>query len=124
MFRKVEDFKNAWKYEAEMTGKVLGTLTDASLGQRVTSEGRTLGFLGWHLTVTLGEMLGHVGLKIDAPEQDAECPTSAAAIAAVLIIRQESVPPDQLVKVYRTHGCTCAWCCSSASRRGGGPRDP
>jgi uncharacterized damage-inducible protein DinB len=82
MFRNIEDFQKAWKYEAEMTEKVLGTLTDASLGQKVTSEGRSLGFLGWHLTVTLAEMLGHVGLIIDAPEQEAECPLSAAGIAA------------------------------------------
>ena len=82
MFRNIEDFQKAWQYEAEMTGKVLGTLTDVSLGQKVTADGRSLGFLGWHLTVTLGEMLGHVGLKIDAPEQDAECPPSAAEIAA------------------------------------------
>lgn len=82
MFRKVEDFQKAWKYEAEMTGKVLGSLTDASLGQKVTSDGRSLGFLGWHLTLTLGEMLGNVGLKIEAPEQEAECPSSAAEIVA------------------------------------------
>ena len=62
MFRKIEDFQKAWKYEAEMTGKVLSTLTDASLDQRVTADGRTLGFLGWHLTLTLGEMLGHASL--------------------------------------------------------------
>jgi uncharacterized damage-inducible protein DinB len=48
----------------------------------VTPEGRTLGFLGWHLTLTLGEMLGHTGLTIDAPEQEAECPATAAEIAA------------------------------------------
>ena len=94
MFRKVEDFQKAWQYEAEMTGKVLGTLTDASLGQKVTPDGRSLGFLGWHLTVTLGEMLGHVGLKIDAPEQEAECPTSAAEIAAVYEKAAKSVAKE------------------------------
>src|SRR5688500_16838273 len=94
MFRKVEDFQKAWKYEAEMTGKVLTTLTDASLGQKVTPDGRTLGFLGWHLTLTLGEMLGHVGLKIDAPEQDAECPSSAAEIAAAYEKAAKSVAEE------------------------------
>ena len=82
MFRKVEDFQKAWQYEAEVTGKVLSTLTDVSLAQRVTSEGRTLGFLGWHLTQTLGEMLGLVGLEIEAPEQEANCPSTAVEIAA------------------------------------------
>lgn len=82
MIRTIKDFQKAWAYEAEMTGKVLRTLTDASLEQRVTSDGRTLGFLGWHLAVTLGEMLALVGLKINAPEVDSECPANAAEIAA------------------------------------------
>ena len=83
MLRKIEDFQKDWAYEAEMTGKILNTLTDASLGQKVNEDGRTLGFLGWHLTQTLGEMLGLVGLKIDAPDFDLECPASAKEIAAV-----------------------------------------
>lgn len=82
MLRKIEDFQKDWAYEAEMTGKVLNTLTDASFNQKVNEDGRTLGFLAWHLTQTLGEMLGLVGLKIDAPGFDLECPTSAAEIAA------------------------------------------
>jgi uncharacterized damage-inducible protein DinB len=81
MLRKIEDFQKDWEYEAESTGKILNALTDESLSQKVTPDGRSLGFLAWHLTQTLGEMLGLVGLKIDAPAMDTECPTSAAAIA-------------------------------------------
>ena len=54
MFRNIEDFQTAWGYEAEMTGKLLLALTDESLGQKVSDGGRTLGFIGWHLAVTLG----------------------------------------------------------------------
>lgn len=82
MFRKIEDFQKAWSYEAEMTGKALTNLTDDSLSQKVTEDGRTVGFIGWHLAITNGEMLGLVGLTIDAPAVDSECPTSAAEIAA------------------------------------------
>ncbi len=82
MIRRIEDFQKDWTYETEMTGKVLQALTDESLGQKVSENGRTLGFLGWHLTQTLGEMLGLVGLKIDAPGFDQECPTFAAEISA------------------------------------------
>ncbi|MEO7673327.1 MAG: DinB family protein [Pyrinomonadaceae bacterium] len=82
MLRTIEDFKKDWAYEAEMTGKVMQTLTDSSLGQKVSDTGRSLGFLGWHLTQTLGEMLGLVGLKIDAPGFDLECPSAAVDIAA------------------------------------------
>ncbi len=81
MLRKIEDFQKDWAYEAEMTTKVLRTLTNESLGQKVTPEGRSLGFLGWHLTQTLGEMLALVGLKIAAPEETAECPAEASEIA-------------------------------------------
>lgn len=83
MFRKIEDFQKAWAYEAEMTGKALLNLNDTALSQKVTEDGRTLGFIGWHLAITNGEMLGLVGLTIDAPAVDSECPTSAAEIAAV-----------------------------------------
>lgn len=82
MLRKIEDFQKDWAYEVESTGKVLNALTDESLLQKVTDEGRSLGFLGWHLTQTLGEMLGLVGLKIDAPGFTEDSPAKAADIAA------------------------------------------
>ncbi len=97
MLRKIEDFQKDWAYEVEMTGKVLNTLTDASLTQKVTEDGRSLGFLGWHITQTLGEMLGLVGLKIDAPAFTEECPTNAAEIAAAYEKAAKSVT-DEIAK--------------------------
>ncbi|HEV8593851.1 MAG TPA: DinB family protein [Pyrinomonadaceae bacterium] len=94
MLRKIDDFQKDWAYEAEMTGKVLNTLTDESLGQTVTPDGRSLGFLGWHLTQTLGEMLANVGLKVDAPGFDLECPTKAADIAAAYEKAAKSVTDE------------------------------
>jgi len=94
MLRKIEDFQKDWAYETEMTGKVLNTLTNESLGQKVTDDGRTLGFLGWHLTQTLGEMLGQVGITIDGPKHDTECPTAAAEIAAVYENAAKSVADE------------------------------
>jgi len=97
MFRKIEDFKKAWAYETEMTGKVLKALNDASLPQKVNDDGRSLGFLGWHLTLSLGEMPGLVGLKIDAPENTAECPASSSVIAAAYEKAARSVS-DEITK--------------------------
>ncbi len=91
MFRNIEDFRTAWDYEAEMAGKVLLNLTDESLNTKVYDDGRTLGYLGWHLTLTLGEMLGKVGLTIDAPAEDAQCPMSAAEITRLYGIGAKSV---------------------------------
>ena len=94
MLRKIEDFQKDWAYEMEMTGKVLNSLTAESLNQKVTPEGRTLGFLGWHLTQTLGEMLGLVGLKIDGPAHDAECPAEVSVIAAAYEKAAKSVAEE------------------------------
>jgi len=81
MYRSIEDFKRDWAYEAEQTVKLFRNLTDQSLNQKVTENGRSLGFLVWHLTQTLGEMPEKVGLKIDAPALDAAVPSEASAIA-------------------------------------------
>jgi uncharacterized damage-inducible protein DinB len=97
MLRKIEDFQKDWAYEAEMTTKLLNTLTDGSLEQKVTPDGRGLGFLGWHLTQTLGEMLANVGLKIDAPGFDQECPAKASDIAAAYEKSAKSVG-DEIAK--------------------------
>lgn len=94
MIRKVKDFLKDWDYEVESTIKVMNTLTDASLPQKVTEMGRTLGFLAWHITQTLGEMPGLVGLTIDAPAFQDECPTSAAMIAAAFEKAARSVASE------------------------------
>jgi uncharacterized damage-inducible protein DinB len=82
MLRQIEDFQKEWAYESEATLKILRALTDESLNQKVTPTGRSLGFIAWHLTLTLGEMLSKCGLTIDAPAEDAALPASAAEIAA------------------------------------------
>jgi len=82
MFRRIADFEKSWGHDSEATLKVLRALTDASLGQSVAPGGRTLGRLAWHITCTLGEMPGHVGLKVDSPVHESDPPGSATAIAA------------------------------------------
>jgi len=94
MFRKLDDFAKAWDYETEATIKVINALTDASLSQKVTDEGRTLGFLAWHITQTLGEMPGLVGLVVEAPEFSAECPARAAEIAKAFETAARSVAAE------------------------------
>jgi uncharacterized damage-inducible protein DinB len=94
MYRKIGDFQKAWEYESGMTLKVLKALTDESLGQKVTEDGRSLGFLGWHLTQTLEEMPGQVGLKINGPTHDQECPTSAAEIVDAYETAAKSVSEE------------------------------
>jgi uncharacterized damage-inducible protein DinB len=81
MLRTIEDFQKDWAYEAEATTKLLRALSDESLKQKVSDTGRALGYLGWHLTQTLGEMMGHTGLRVDAPGISEACPANGSAIA-------------------------------------------
>ena len=80
MFRKISDFEPVWTYETEQTVKLFKHLTDESLTQKVTEEGRELGFIAWHLAQTMEEMLKLVNLKIDAPSPETPCPDKAGEI--------------------------------------------
>ena len=64
----IKEFLEDWAYESGATLKVLGNITDAAMEQKVTDTGRSLGFIGWHLTETIGEMMGRTGLKIFSPD--------------------------------------------------------
>jgi uncharacterized damage-inducible protein DinB len=81
MFHTIGEFTGAWQYESGNTRKIMQALTDASLAQRVTPEGRSLGRLAWHVVQTLGEMGGHAGLKVEAANEHTPQPATAAAIA-------------------------------------------
>jgi uncharacterized damage-inducible protein DinB len=82
MYRRVDDFLAAWKTERAATLKLMETLTDNSLAQKVDPEGRTLGFIAWHLTVSIVEMANRAGLGLDGPAENADVPAAAAEIAA------------------------------------------
>lgn len=79
MYYKISDFESDWIYESESTIKLYGNLTDESLQQKVTGEGRTLGFLAWHITCSISEMMNRTDLKLEVINEDCE-PESAAVI--------------------------------------------
>lgn len=91
MYRKLDDFLADLEAQREATLKVLGALTDASLAQRVTPEGRTLGRLAWHLVGTLGEMPAAAGLATDASRAEEAVPAQTAAIAAAYRAASEAM---------------------------------
>jgi uncharacterized damage-inducible protein DinB len=82
MFRRVADFLKAWEQERASTLKILGAITDASLSQAVSKEGRTLGRLAWHVATTPAEMMERTGLKVGGPSHESPPPPSASAILA------------------------------------------
>lgn len=94
MYRKIEDFARDWAYENGSTLKVMKALTDGSLSQKVTDEGRSLGFLAWHIVLTLGEMPEKVGLHIDCPPYETGVPPTAAEIAAAFETAANSVSAE------------------------------
>ncbi len=91
MYRMISDFSLDWKYESAATLKVLHALTDESLHQKVSPDGRSLGFLAWHLVLTLSEMGSNMGLQITGPAKDSEQPASASEIATAFDISAKSV---------------------------------
>jgi uncharacterized damage-inducible protein DinB len=82
VYQTVETFLDDWKGESATTLRVLRILTDESLRQKVTPEGRSLGFLAWHLSLTIAEMGGKAGLPVSGPAEDAPQPGTAAEIVA------------------------------------------
>ncbi len=70
LYRELNDFLKDWEDESKATLKTFGNLTDESLKQKVTPAGRSLGFLGWHITETIGEMMGRTGLKVFTPDME------------------------------------------------------
>lgn len=94
MYRKIEDFVRDWTYETDQTVKLFNELTDESLNQKVTESGRSLGFLAWHLAITMQEMPEKVGLTIDAPKPETEAPTSAKEIVAAFEKAANSVKKE------------------------------
>jgi uncharacterized damage-inducible protein DinB len=83
MYTSSSKFLKDWKYESEATEKLMKNLTDESLNQKVTPDGRSLGFISWHIALTIPEMLGKTGLKLDGPSESSPIPGSAKEILAV-----------------------------------------
>ncbi len=81
MIHRIEDFVTEWQAVSGTTLRHLEALTDASLGQPVDEEHRTLGRVAWHIVQTIGEMVARTGLRPDGPGDDAPVPASARAIA-------------------------------------------
>lgn len=82
MFRTLADFVSVYAEESAKTREVLAALTDAALTQSINNDHRTAGRLAWHITQTIPEMLGAIGLKASGPGGEEPVPASAKVIAA------------------------------------------
>lgn len=82
MFRKIDDFVNAYTHEKDGTQKMMNALTDASLDQSVLPGHRNLGRMAWHIVVTYPEITAGSGITINGVDPNAPTPKSAAQIAS------------------------------------------
>ncbi|MCX6640871.1 MAG: hypothetical protein NTW14_10380 [bacterium] len=80
MISTITQFDFHWKQEMEATRKIFEALTDASLKQAVNADGRSLGRLAWHLTLTIPEMMAKTCLDLDGPKPGDPTPATAKAI--------------------------------------------
>jgi uncharacterized damage-inducible protein DinB len=83
MYNKLTDFEKDWKFESESTLKIFSALTDESLNQSVTPDGRSIGRLAWHVTTSIGEMLTRVGLKTNCPDENSGIPLKAEELTSI-----------------------------------------
>jgi uncharacterized damage-inducible protein DinB len=82
MFRTITDFVFLWSRELESTQKVLKHVPDRALATAVHPDVRSLGRLGWHIVMTLPEMMERTGLRLEGPAADAPIPASSKQILA------------------------------------------
>ena len=81
MFTKIEDFLTEWSRETTGTQRLLDSLTDESLQQRVTPVNRSLGRLASHIITSPHEMLSRTGLVFQSPFDYDHVPATAAEAA-------------------------------------------
>ena len=66
MFRRTEDFERIWWVECAVTSRMLRNVTEASLAQRESPDGRTLGETIWRLATALGDIMRPTDVIIQA----------------------------------------------------------
>ncbi len=89
MFRKITDFTEAFTYESQTTSKLFKNISNDVMLLKPNDNIRSIQRVIWHITITLGEMLGKAGLQIDCPDE-------------------HSNPPDDMDTVYNTYNNAAA----------------
>ncbi|MGM7722889.1 DinB family protein [Metabacillus sp. Hm71] len=100
MYKSVAEFIEEWNYEAALTQKVLDALTDASLGQKVSSDNRTLGAIAWHIVASTPGLLMEFGVTVKEMKDPNSVPASAREIAETF--RSVSADTSDAVKAQWT----------------------
>lgn len=97
MYRTIQDFLDDWDSESQLTLNLFKAMTDKSLSQKVVDEGRSLGFLSWHIAISISETMNKTGLKIPGPLEDSDPPLTVQEI-----ISEYQKSSDSLSEEVRT----------------------
>ncbi|MBC8423993.1 DinB family protein [bacterium] len=82
MFRKLDDFLNAYQTLAEGTRKILAAIDEEAMCQNVAPGHRTLRGLAWHIVTTVPEMMNQVGLGLSSVDEKTLPPGEPDAVRA------------------------------------------
>lgn len=88
-YNTLQNFYSDWAFESDIMAKYFDQLTDESLMQKVSPDGRNLGFIAWHCVTTINEMMSQTGIKVNCPEVDSEPPSSANEILSAFNVASE-----------------------------------
>jgi uncharacterized damage-inducible protein DinB len=108
MYRSMNDFLSTWENEREATLKIFAAMTDASLSQQVTPDGRSLGRIAWHIVCTIPEMMAAVGVPAEGPADTAPIPAHVSEIVAAFDLAARSAA--NLLRVSWTDDMLFAEC--------------
>jgi uncharacterized damage-inducible protein DinB len=100
MYTTIEEFIQEWNQEAASTQKVFDALSDESLQQQVSPNGRTLGRIAWHIVTSTPEFLSPLGIMVEMEKDAATVPSSAKEIAEAF--RKISSDVAEMVKQQLT----------------------
>jgi uncharacterized damage-inducible protein DinB len=91
MYSDIKQFIEDWKKESDSTIKLFENLNDDSLGKKFFDRVRTPGFLAWHITASIGEMLETAGYRIGITKHHDMAPATVKEIINVYIDSTEKL---------------------------------
>jgi len=98
VIRRIEDFEEIWTEESSRTSRIFSQLNDLSLSRSGGPEGRTLGRMAWHITLTIPEMMTQTGLSFSVAIPESPVPTSTEVIRGTY-----SLLSNELLAQVRAH---------------------
>jgi uncharacterized damage-inducible protein DinB len=98
MYNSIESFIKDFKHEQNSTIKYFNSINDEKLEVVFHENIRTIGWLSWHIVVTVSEMLKHAGLNVSGPADENVQPNNMADM-----IEQYNTSCESAINEISTH---------------------